>query len=180
MPDLEVELREIQADDRLTGLKLGDAEFIPLKIFLQKHAKKYHTNDLAKSYGLFIQDGLKTKVIGYITLLCGEVATDGKEDLVKDDLSYDYETYPAVKIARLAIDARYQRNHDLGTKLVEFALGLVKQSICPAIGCRFMVVDAKKKSVTFYKKKGFTLLDTVANKERDAPVMFIDLAKISV
>jgi len=43
-----------------------------------------------------------------------------------------------------------------------------------------MVVDAKKKSVPFYEKRGFTLLDTEANKKLDAPVMFIDLTKISI
>ena len=73
---------------------------------------------------------------------------------------------------------RYQRKHGLGTRLVEFALGTVKQTICPVVGCRF-VVEAKKKSVPFYKKRGFTLLDTKANLRRSAPVMFIDLTKIN-
>ncbi|NQV40690.1 MAG: GNAT family N-acetyltransferase [Nitrosopumilus sp.] len=180
MPGIDVELREIRADDKLTGLKLGDAEFAPLKTFLQKHSKKFHANDLAKSYALFAQEGGNAKVIGYITLLCGEVVTDERGGLLEADLLYKYPSYPAVKIARLAVDVRYQRGRGLGTNLVEFALGLVKQSICPAIGCRFMVVDAKKKSVPFYEKRGFTLLDTEANKKLDAPVMFIDLTKISI
>ena len=75
---------------------------------------------------------------------------------------------------------RYQRKHSLGTRLVEFALGAVRQTICPIVGFRFVVVDAKKKSVPFYKKRGFTLLDMKANLRRSAPVMFIDLTKINV
>lgn len=180
MPDFEVELREIQAGDKFTSLKLGDAEYVPLKTFLQKFAKKFHVNDLAKSYALFTHDGQGTKVIGYITLLCGEVVTDGEGELLEDNLSYSYATYPAVKIARLAVDVRYQRKHQFGTHLVEFALGIVKRTICPVVGCRFVVVDAKMKSVPFYEKRGFTFLDTEANRARGEPIMFIDLTKIDV
>jgi hypothetical protein len=41
-----------------------------------------------------------------------------------------------------------------------------------------MMVDSKKPSVDFYRKCGFTILDTADNRDREAPVMFIDLSKI--
>jgi hypothetical protein len=49
--------------------------------------------------------------------------------------------------------------------------------LCPAVGCRFVIVDSKKSSVGFYEKQGFTLIDTKENRGRSEPVMFIDLHK---
>ena len=111
-----------------------------------------------------------------MTLVCGEiVAEDGVPTL--GDLDYRYSSYPAVKIARLAIDQKFQ-GQKLGRKLVQFSLGVVKDSICPRVGCRFVVVDAKKESVGFYQKEGFTLLETRTNSERPEPIMFIDLKRV--
>ena len=89
-----------------------------------------------------------------------------------------------MKISRLLVDSRYRRQGDrwadearLGEALVQFALGLAVEQVCPAVGCRFVVVDAKSDAVGFYRKMGFTLLDTQANRARPEPVMFVDLHK---
>lgn len=63
--------------------------------------------------------------------------------------------------------------------MVDFAVGTAKDVICPAVGCRFVVVDAKKQSIGFYEKCGFTLLDTDDNRSRQSPVMFLDLHKVT-
>jgi GNAT superfamily N-acetyltransferase len=128
---------------------------------------------LAKTYAAFSE----SKVAAYITLVCGEITLEGNAKLLDEpDLNYNYKGYPSVKIARLAVDTRH-RGADLGSFLVKLALGIATDRICPAIGCRFVSVDAKKESVGFYLKQGFTLLDTPDNKRRNAPVMFIDLHK---
>lgn len=91
---------------------------------------------------------------------------------------YSYSSFPAVKIARLLVDSRYRgAPYGLGRLLVSLALGITKDEVCPAVGCRFVMVDAKKESVKFYEKCGFRALNTDENKERDIPVMFIDLLK---
>jgi len=176
--DLPVELREIREADRLTGLRLGDPAFTPLKTFLQRDAKKHHFKDLAKTYGHFVEVNGRVKVIGYITLICADVATTDARHHDSDGIDFRYPNYPAVKIARLAVHVDYQRKYKLGCQLVEFALGLVKNWVCPRVGCRFVVVDAKKPSVPFYERLGFTMLDTDANRAREEPVMFIDMTKI--
>lgn len=79
-----------------------------------------------------------------------------------------------MKIARLAVDTKY-RESGLGRFLVEFSLGIAKDTIATAVGCRFVVLDAKKASVPFYLKVGFRLIDTEENKAREQPVMFLDL-----
>jgi len=93
---------------------------------------------------------------------------------------FGYEHCPAVKIARLAVDSRFSKR-GIGKLLVEFSLGIVLDEVCPRVGCRFVVADAKKDAVEYYADKcGFTLLDTDENRARDAPIMFVDLLKTKV
>jgi GNAT superfamily N-acetyltransferase len=166
-------IRPIEPSDRLTGLSLGDEAFVPLKTFLQRHAKTYHEQHLARTYGAFID----TKIIAYITLVCGEIVLEGDATLLDEaDIHYDYKSYPALKIARLAVH-QHHRDIDLGTILVQLAIGIAKEKICPAAGCRFVAVDSKQQSVGFYEKQGFAILDTTENRDRREPVMFLDLLK---
>lgn len=172
----DIEIRKIEPGDRLTGLSLGE-EFTPLKIFLQRHAKKYHETGLARTYAAF--DLLnKGKILGYVTLVCGEIVLEDEDDrlLCGEGVDYHYKHYPAVKIARLAVDRRC-RGSGLGSHLVNLALGVTKSVICPAVGCRFIVVDSKRAAVAFYEKCGFTILDTATNRARMEPVLFVDLHK---
>ena len=116
---------------------------------------------------------------GYVTAVCGEIVIDdGDPALIADEgLTYLYNQYPAVKIARLAIDQRV-RGRGIGEALVNLCLGLATEYIAPNVGCRFVVVDSKREAVPFYDRMGFTMLDTPANREREEPVMFVDLSKI--
>ncbi|MDP1701274.1 MAG: GNAT family N-acetyltransferase [Aestuariivirga sp.] len=170
---MEITVRKIEPGDKLTGFSLGDHKFTPLKTFLQKHAKQYQDGFLATTYGAFDE---KNKICAYITILCGEVLTDG-DQLVGTEIDYRYSTYPAVKIARLAVDSE-SRKGNIGRQLVELALGIATEYICPHVGCRFVMVDSKKDAVKFYEKCGFTMLDTEANHKRPSPVMYVDLSKI--
>ncbi len=118
-------------------------------------------------------------MIAYLTLVCGEIVLEGDKQLLDEpDLHYDYKSYPALKIARLAVDIGH-RDKDYGELLVELAVGTAKDVICPVVGCRFVTVDSKKSALGFYLKQGFTLLDTPENIKRSEPVLFIDLFKAS-
>jgi len=118
------------------------------------------------------------RVVAYATLLCGEIVAQGEngEPLTLDpDADYDYCQWPAIKIARLAVDQSVRRE-GLGITLGQFALGIAREAIAPLVGCRFVVVDAKADSMEFYRKKlGFRILDTDENRARPEPVMFYDL-----
>lgn len=150
----------------------------PLKTFLQKHAKTYEERGLARTYAAFHTGGERDRIVAYIGLTCGEVvAEDGGELVAEDAIGYNYDSYPAIKIARLAVDRRWS-NRGLGRHLVEFALGTAKDSVSPHVGCRFVVVDSKQGSIRFYEKCGFTMLETRGNRAREKPVMFVDLTKI--
>ncbi|WP_374625275.1 GNAT family N-acetyltransferase [Devosia sp.] len=182
---VEITIRPIEPGDTVTGLSLGHADFVPLKTYLQKDAKAHQEQSLARTYGVFLDDE-PLRVRAYVTLVCGEIASEPGGSGVSglghgDGLHYPYRQYPAVKIARLAVDHRLQgRKLHIGTMLVDLSVGIAKDVISPSVGCRFIVVDAKRRSVGFYERYGFTALDTPANRERDEPVMFIDLYKVPV
>ncbi|TXN03068.1 GNAT family N-acetyltransferase [Methylobacterium sp. WL103] len=174
--DLRTEVRQIEPGDRLTGLSLG-AEYTALKIFVQKHAKSFHSLGLAKTYAVFDLDN-NNKILAYVTLVCGEIQLENGEHVIPDEeVDYRHKHFPAIKIARLAVDTRH-RGLGIGEGLIDLSLGVAKGTVCPAVGCRFIVVDSKQGAINFYKKTGFTMINTEANRERAEPVMFIDLHKI--
>jgi hypothetical protein len=73
LADAEIQIRPIRPDDKLTGLSLGDAALTPLKTFLQRHAKSYEEHSLARTYGMFLIGDSAPRILGYVTLVCGEV-----------------------------------------------------------------------------------------------------------
>jgi GNAT superfamily N-acetyltransferase len=171
----ECDIRLIEPGDKLAGLSLGHKDFSPLKNFLRYQAHSFHRRGLGRTYGAFVEG----KIVGYITLVCGQVSSEDqlKSKAEVDDFTYTH--FPSVKIARLAVDKRY-RGCQLGRRFINLSFGIVREEICPRIGCRFMIVDVKKSAVKFYEKCGFTILDTPDNKRRPEPVMFVDLHRINV
>jgi len=165
-------LREISPDDIVSGLSLGDAAFLPLKIYLRRHAKNSHQVNTAKTY-VVVPNEHPNRVVAYLTLICSHIVV---EATAAED-GHPYNDFPAVKIARLAVDQRH-RGKDLGRLLVDWAIAIATEKIMPHVGCRFLTVDSKQQSIKFYEKRGFRLLDTEHNKQQENPVMFIDLAKL--
>ena len=169
-------LREIQAGDRVTGLSLGEKEAAPLKTFLRKCAKEFHRANVARTYVLVSEDG-DPRVWGYITLMCSEIKLGNAHTLEDCEAANRYNDFPAVKIARLAVDQRI-RGRGYGDALVQFAISISLHDIMPRIGCRFLVAESKAGALSFYTRIGFTVLDTEQNKQRKLPVVFIDLHKL--
>ena len=167
-------LRQIQSDDDTTKLSLGDANYTPLKIFLQKTAFDFHQHDIAKTYVLVNQMLPPSKVWGYITLMNSEIVLYEGQRPQESAATSRYEAFPAVKIARLAVD-KTLRGNGFGAMLLDWCINHVKFAIVPHVGCRFLVVDAKRDSVAFYQKSGFILLDTSSNHTDEHPLMFFDL-----
>jgi predicted N-acetyltransferase YhbS len=158
--------------DQVSRFKMADEEDAALVRFIRRDAGKSAKANLTQTYVAKIDDD--PKVIGYISIMCAEVAL-AKTYQISDKIGADnYEFQPAVRIARLAIADSHQKN-GLGAQLVELAIGITLDAIQPYAGCRFIILDAKRKSIRFYEKLGFRLLETDENKAKPAPLMFIDL-----
>ncbi|MFZ2725786.1 MAG: GNAT family N-acetyltransferase [Methylococcaceae bacterium] len=170
-------IRLISPQDKIKGFKTGDATFQPLKTFLQNQAVDFQTALVAQTYvAILLNEEAKDtgKIIGFITLTCSEV--DLRNGYTIDDCPHanKYDSLPAVKIARLAVDSRYRRK-GIGETLVSLAVTIAIEIIAPQIGCRFLITDSKLQSITFYERNGFIFLNTACNRIKDNPVMFMDL-----
>lgn len=169
------ELRELSPADGCNALSLGGPTFTPLKIFLRKEAKKLHQEHLARTFVL-VPKG-ESKVLAYITTLCTHVAVEqfDEREAILDD--FRYKDYPAIKLARLAVDASLKRQ-GVGSQLVDFVIGLITDYVMPHTGCRFLVVDSKPESVNFYVAKGFIPIGLNNDIEGTTTTMFIDLKRV--
>ncbi|MDU4290356.1 GNAT family N-acetyltransferase [Mixta calida] len=163
--------------------KSGDKPSQPLKTFLQQDALLFQDGCIAQTY-VVIDDNERAdkeansesfayKIKGYITLTCSQVNLK-EYDLGDCARAERYEFLPAVKIARLAVDAN-SRGLKIGSMLFGFALSMSLDDVRPMVGCRFLITDAKRNAIGFYQKQGMELLDTEENQQAEHPIMFIDL-----
>lgn len=180
-PDLQIiPLNQFHVHKRFRS---GDEQFQPLKTFLQQDALLFQDGCIAQTY-VVIDDNERLdkdvdpasfayKILGYITLTCSQVNLKDYDlgDCVRAER---YEFLPAVKIARLAVDAK-SRGWGIGAMLFGFALSISLDDIRPMVGCRFLITDAKRNAVGFYQKQGMELLDTEENRDAEHPIMLVDL-----
>ena len=170
-------LRPIKPGDKVTGFDLDD-DNLPLRVFLKREAKGFHASNVVRTYVVIESpERAPRQVWAFISLMCSEVKL-GDDYAIKDcPRAGRYGHLSAVKIARLAVDGKLQIQ-GIGSDLVNFAISLALEKIMPEIGCRFLTLDSKQKSVKFYLDNGFTLLDTDDNKNAVHKVMFMDLHKL--
>ena len=119
-----------------------------LDVYLRSSAGQDLKRDIAS---VFVVVETETgEVCGYYTLAAGSipflsVLFDERKSLPK------YESLPAVRLGRLAIDKNYQ-----GRRLGEFLLyDAFKYAVNQSIAWKFFIVDAKEHAVNFYLKFGF-------------------------
>jgi predicted GNAT family N-acyltransferase len=175
---MSVILKKLEAanKDQISRFKLADEADRPLVNFLRRTALKSSKANLTQTY--VIKNDGQPNVIAYITLMCAEVAL-AKTYQIPDKAGADhYDFQPAIRIARLAV-ADTERGNGYGRTLVELAIDIALYQIQPVAGCRFLILDAKKKSIIFYENLGFRLLDTAANRTAETPLMFMDLQNLN-
>lgn len=179
MPSLPAyTIRRLASSDSVGSFKTGNPAFRPLKDFLKKHAWDYQQAMVAQTYVVVPNnDQPQSVVIGYVTLTCSEIDLRNAYELQDCEHANRYDSLPAIKIARLAIDSRYH-GQGLGSELVGLSIAIAIDEIAPLIGCRFLVTDAKPEAVEFYQNQGFTFLDTHDNRNSPTPILFLDLNSI--
>jgi predicted GNAT family N-acyltransferase len=83
--------------------------------------------------------------------------------------------YPSMKIGRFAVATKYQRQK-IGEAMLDYLKILFVTN--NRTGCKFITVDAYKKSINFYEKNGFKCL-TKADENDDTRVMYFDLLPLA-
>ena len=119
----------------------------------------------------------ESNLVGYISVLMDtlNLNTDLKDFFRSKGVTY--KSIPAMKIGRLAVDDKYQRQ-GLGTQMISFSQHFAKKLSTETIGCRFLILDTKRNSdpkkdtIHFYKKLGFKVLK---EREKGTIPLYLDL-----
>jgi GNAT superfamily N-acetyltransferase len=93
------------------------------------------------------------------------------EDGIDD---YNYQKYPAIKIARMAVDEKLS-GAGIGRYLLLAAVGKVHH-LSLEVGCRYITVDSKREAVGFYEKIGFKIIKKY--ESRNFPPMYLNMYPI--
>ena len=123
---------------------------IDLDEFLKKHAKNNDLNGYGKTFVLVDNDAF----IGFFTLCSASIAFE--EYPASKAQHLPKYPIPCIRIARLAVDKRFQ-GEGYGKELLKQAF-LRILNVYPTIGIRLVVVDAKQSAASFYEKYGFVRL----------------------
>jgi ribosomal protein S18 acetylase RimI-like enzyme len=160
--DSELIIKPLNENCNLSSFSCKDSD---LNAFLKNDALNYQKYMISKTNLCFFGNEL----VGYITLTIDTIGT--RKVKVNDEFESKY-SYPSIKIARLAVDSRFERR-GIGTHLLYAAIGKAL-SISDSVGCRFVLVDSKKDAISFYEKYGFkkAILKEKDKRDNYAPMYF--------
>jgi ribosomal protein S18 acetylase RimI-like enzyme len=163
---MKIEIRSLQKGDDRSGFSCGEAE---LDHFFQKYAGQ---NQFRHYIGTTYVATDRKRIVGFVSV---SVATLTNDTIASQKLP-NYPL-PVLKIARLAVDTKYQYM-GIGKKLLK-AMFLLATAQKERIGCVGVVVDAKQDAIPFYEKLGFMKLHTLDKRRyRDLTSMFIAIETI--
>ncbi len=118
--------------------------------WLRAYAGQSQRRDVART---FVAAASKLRVVGYYTLVAGEVEHDAASPAVRAGVSRHFPI-PVCLIARLAIDRSWQ-GRGLGRDLLRDAM---RRTVAASeqIGIRAVIVDAiDEEAASFYRRGGF-------------------------
>lgn len=140
-----------------------------LNDFLHNDAISSQEDLISRTYLCF----WNSRLTGFFTMVTDtiEVKLVEKEDAIDD---YGYQKYPAIKIARMAVDEKLSGS-GIGRYLLLAAVGKVHH-LSQEVGCRYITVDSKKEAVGFYEKNGFKIIKKYEN--RNFPPMYLNMFPI--
>ena len=167
LDDLKFVVLTADHDQYISTFKCKNPE---LKDFLTEDAYKNQLDRISVTRLVFLQGHL----VGYFTLVTDVIK---KNELAAADgePGYKYQTYSALKIARLATHAEFER-HGIGRYML-LKIFSIWIHFSRYIGCRIITVDAKPDAVGFYVKFSFNevIVDPKKSKGRDTIPLYIDI-----
>lgn len=150
----------------------GDCD---LNEFLLNDAHLYEEELLAHTY--VIVNG--SELVAYFSILADKVSRSLVPKNVWRKLGKKiphekhFNSYPALKIARLAVSKNY-RGLEIGTNIIQSIAHRSAQKT-EFMACRFLTVDAYKSALAFYVKNDFVPLINVDDSELSIIPMYMDL-----
>ena len=168
-----MEIRLLRREDDRSGFRSGSPA--PDRFF-QRHAAQ---NQFALLIGTTYVAVESERILGFATIASAQMEV---RDL-PSSLQKGFPRYPlpVLRLARLAVDASFQRR-GIGSALLAHVCQLAVQMATTLGGCIGLLVDAKPESVGFYRAYGFLELDLLngaLEDDRPRPVgMILPIAEI--
>jgi predicted GNAT family N-acyltransferase len=164
-------INRLSVDSVIKPFDCGDQD---INEFLLVDSKDYQKAHLAVTYLLETEND----TIAYFSVQNDRIALDDfssgnqyNKARSKISRSKMHKSYPAVKIGRLGVGAKFA-GQGYGKGILDFVKVMFLTN--NRTGCRFMLVDAYNHKIEFYKSNGFKLLRPFEDKGR-TQLMFCDL-----
>lgn len=119
-----------------------------MELFLKNEA--YSEQELGMNTTFVYLDDSGENILAYVSLCNDAIGLELQE---REDAGITYSSVPALKIARLAVDAG-RTGHGLGKLLIEFS-AYQAQLIREHSGLFFLTLDCYAHRVSFYESVGF-------------------------
>ncbi|MHB8764618.1 MAG: GNAT family N-acetyltransferase [Deferrisomatales bacterium] len=175
MPNEEgrpVRVRRLEAQDERSGFRSGN---IDLDRFFQRYAGQ---NQFRHHIGTTYVAVVGETIAGFVTVAGGEMVAEKLSKPLRRSLpSYPL---PILRIARLAVDVRFQ-GLGVGKLLLRTMLQLALE-MRDRLGCVGVVVDAKPEAIDFYSSLGFAPLALLRGDLGDRPEptpMFLPIKQVA-
>lgn len=151
---MDLKLVSIKNFHQKSILKSFDCGINELNEFLSRYALKNDTLGIGKTFIAFDD---KDKIVGYFTLSAAQVAFENIDEKYQTKLPK--YPIPALRIARLLVSKELQGKGFGKWLLAEVFKKVI--AVSEIIGIKFILVDAKESSKTFYEHYGFIKLNDV-------------------
>ena len=172
-----MQLKSLKDIENVKPFDCGDED---LNEFLMTDARFYEQQYLAHTYVLEDEE----ETVAYFSVLNDKVSqTEVDKSLwrkLRKAIPHEkhYDSYPAVKIGRLAVSSKC-KGQDIGTTII-MAIRTKLATNSEYSACRFLTVDAYKEAERFYVKNGFLPLLKETPEEQPTIPMYFDLMKVNL
>ncbi len=166
-----VEIRPLDPRDDRSGFVSGDPD---LDRFFHKYAGQNQFRHYVGTTYVAVAGGT---IAGFATVSAASIHVDDMPTKLRR--RFPRYPLPVLRLARLAVDQRMQRQ-GVGRQLLRAVL-LLAREMASRVGCTGVLVDAKPGAVEFYRRYGFEELEVLEGRlgDRPPPVsMFLPLGSI--
>ena len=163
-------------DTTVIGFDCGDND---LNEYFHSDSIAHRQELFTKSYCFHLSEDDIQHSLALVDFCNAEIRKESlKENEMADipDEKRGYSFFPAVKITRLGVALQFQKMH-VGSALLDIIKEFfLKES---RTGCRFLLVDAYKEALDFYKKNDFRPLYVKKPELRRTLPLFFDLKSLA-
>lgn len=165
-------IRKLEASDDVSNFSCGDHD---LNDYLRRYALANHVGEVNATYVAVMPDD-PNRVVGYYTAAISIVKREQLPEPFKSNLPYSL--VGSFLLARLARDRSYKKM-GIGEALMAHFFDVCLQ-MSSRIHVRFIVVDAYKGKVDWYKQYGFEPIEGNTNPKYTTMFMAIETVRKAV